>query len=125
MQIRFTPNLHELKKELDNLREICFNLEHEQKSRESLLSMFEFEGFEKFKSEVLKGELERIAHKRMSIDVEEKSLHLRLEGQYAEVNRLMDMKKDLESEIQLERQKLTELYQSIRVLELKLEKHLK
>lgn len=69
-------------------------------------------GYLHFKSEILPLELVRLAKKRMTIPVEKEKDHLIIQGQYAEVERLMFKRENIEAEIEvLETQRIEILTQ--------------
>jgi len=81
---------------------ILFELERDEK----LLDRYESKDFEWFVKEILSPELDRIAHKQMAVDVDDRDNRLRAEGAYDKMKILSRGKEHIEEDIDFNRQEL-------------------
>lgn len=89
-----------------------FAIDDAEKERHSTitdLQGYQTPGYEKFKNETLKVELDRLAHQRMELDPADVRKGDRIQGQYNEVQRLMRRPEELQRDIELLEGRVREL----------------
>ncbi|MFA5158554.1 MAG: hypothetical protein WC451_05230 [Patescibacteria group bacterium] len=118
-------NPAEVKRELEQAREELRGFLEERKIKENLLDLYDEKLYDAFQKGILRPELERLAHTRMTIQAEDRYIHERVQGQYNEVKLLLEQPKILKEDIGLLTEKIMELEKHILSMENRLAKLLK
>lgn len=91
-------DVEKLRKDVDEKRRSLQGIRSEYALIEAESRIYREHGklYDKFKSEVLEPELKRLAISRMGVPVDDRDSHVRHEGAYDEIRRLLDRREKIE-----------------------------
>jgi len=123
----FTPpqDTTVINREIESLQKYLRQLLADKEVLTEDLKGYDFPGYEHFKENVLGKEMIRIAAVRMRTPADKIYLHDQLQGQYNECGLLMRKKEDIERDISVIRQKISESNLKIDRLKKALNKQIK